>query len=69
LIKVFFSKDNFIDASVIVTDLTGKPVYQRAHLNMSPVALDLSKLPPGIYMAIFTSGNRQERINEKIVIL
>ena len=68
LIKVLFSKDSFIDASVIVYDLTGRQVYQKNHLTVNPVSLDISNLQPGMYTAIFTSANRLEKIIEKIVI-
>ena len=69
LVKVLFSKDSFIDGSVIVYDLTGRLVYQKNHLNLNPVSLDISNLQPGMYTAIFTSGNKKERIVEKIAIV
>lgn len=69
MFTVLFSKNNDIFANMVVYGNTGKQVYVKDHLNGNPVLVDLSHLQAGIYFLVFTSGDKNVRMTEKIAIV
>jgi hypothetical protein len=68
-IKIEISSTSFISKKIVITDLTGKVVFEEIpshHTNGTPIEVNLNHLDAGIYnLTIFGSG---EYTNQRIVV-